>query len=188
VDPLASVADLQARMARDLTPREASVRAPALLRDASSRVRSYTGQTISREVSTDVLVPVTFGRLELPQGPVVTVSSVADTEGNDLAVLWPMSTDLRLVGLTGLVTYQYVKVTYTHGWDPVPDDLVAVVCQIAGRALGVPMEQSGITQESIDAYSYGVGSAAASGGLGLLDGERQVLDGYRPLIGTAWHP
>lgn len=71
-----------------------------------------------------------------------------------------------------------LDVTYTHGIDPVPDEIVALVCQVAARALGVEPDQSGVSQETISGYSYTLGSAAAAGGLGLLPAEKEVLADY----------
>jgi hypothetical protein len=79
-----------------------------------------------------------------------------------------------------------VDVTYTAGYDDVPADVVAVVVQIALRAFGVNAEQTGLQSESIAGYSYSVGSAAASGGLGMLQAEREVLDRYRIVGGTSY--
>lgn len=180
---LATVDDLEARTGLTLT----QARAEALLDDASARVRSYTGQQFTSDTTTDRL-RVRNGRVRLPQRPVTAVTSVLDlnavavtyTRVNDIVVLdagvpdtwaWEPRT-------TGLL---YVDVTYEHGYedDEIPDIIVAVVCQIAGRAYGSPSSDSGVQSESLGSYSYALGAAAGAGPLGLLADERAALDPFR---------
>ena len=176
-DPLATVEDLSGRLGRDLSSAE-SDRAELLIADASATVRSYTGQEISLSESTS-RVRVKDGVARLPQRPVVDVATVADTDGNDLDVTWVAGDRVRLTD----VAHDWVDVTYTHGYEEVPAEIVAVVCQIAGRAFGRPPDETGLQSETIGQYSYSVGAAAAAGGLGLLNDERAVLDRYRAIGG-----
>jgi hypothetical protein len=140
-------------------------------------VRNYTGQTISRATTTDRLRP--NGRVvTLPQRPVVSVASVIDLAAVAVDAAWDGFARLSLTYHSGLTA---VDVTYTHGWLEVPDEIVGVVCAIAGRTLSVSSDQNvGMSSETIGAYSYSVGSAAASGGgSGILTNELNVLDAYR---------
>lgn len=66
----------------------------------------------------------------------------------------------------------------------VPADVVAVVCQIVGRALGTSAAAGAIQQESLGSYSYSIGSAAAAGPLGMLPSERETLDRHRVRVRT----
>jgi hypothetical protein len=50
-----------------------------------------------------------------------------------------------------------------HGYETLPDDLVGFVCQVAGRAYATPATDGGVSQETLGAYSYTIGSAAAAG-------------------------
>lgn len=170
---LATLAQLTERLG---TAPTSSTRAEALLLDASATVRAFTGQTISRATSTVRLVP-TLGRLRLPQHPVISVDAATDDTGAVLDLTWPTTAwDLAVVQAGVPAT-----ITYTHGWATVPDIVVAVVCQIAGRALGMPSPATGVQSESLGAYSYSVGTAAASGPLGMLPGEQAALQGlFRP--------
>lgn len=173
LDPLATVSDLQSRLPQTLSPEDQD-RAEVLLRDASARVRREAGgQEISARESTARLA-VCCGLVTLPQYPVTAVGSVQTVDGDDVDVTWDGS--LLTVYAAGGT---YVDVTYTHGYDPVPDDIVALVCQIAGRALSTPPTSSGVTQETLGAYTYGIGSAAASGPLGMLDEEKATARAYR---------
>lgn len=187
---LAEVSDVEARLGRDLTDSEA-IRLPVLLADASAKVRNFTGQEITERESTDrVRITARDGHVRLPQYPVTAVASVISVESSiaipffwDGITLWgwgrfpqsnieaPFYNRARRHGVV-------VDATYTHGFADVPDDIVALVCQVAARALGSPADQSGITTESMEGYTYTLGAAAAAGGLGLLPAEKEILTGY----------
>lgn len=175
VGPLANDGDLEARLGRPFNDRELA-RAIALLRDASATVRGYTGgQTISRAKTTQRFVPkryddCTWGII-LPQWPVVSIGAVVDDAGAPVGITW-------LTEEFGAVSVP-VTVTYTHGYDPVPDDVIAVVCQLAGRAFGTKPEDAGVTSETLGGYTYGVGAAAAAGPLGMLDDEKRAMRKYQ---------
>lgn len=188
---LATVADLEARLARSLTAEE-TTRADALLDGASARVRSYTGQTFTQATTTDRL-RVRSGAVRLPQRPVTDVTAVADMNTNDVTHTWHngdvvyVTADVpdswawepRRNGLS------WVDVTYEHGYAAVPDDVIEVVCQMVLRAFGQPADGAGFTSESVGTYSYSVGAAAAAGAVGMLADERAALDVYRRVGSTA---
>lgn len=176
MDPLATIEDLEARLGRQFTGFD-HTRAQAILTDASAAIRGFTGQKISRATSTVRLTPPAYTMwgydrgVSLPQWPVVSVDTVTDEFGNSVGVTWVYG---DFVAVTGPVV-----VTYTHGWDPVPDDIIASVCQIAGRAFGMQSDTSGVTSETLGGYSYAIGAAAAAGPLGMLNDERTILKKYR---------
>jgi len=181
--PLATVDDIEARLGRELTTAE-DIRVGALLDDVSAAVRSYTGQSFTSEETTVRLAPRN-GTVTLPQRPVTAVDSVKTVDGDDLVFTWWSGTKVK-VGVNALNWFevngsptQPVDITYTHGYDDVPADIVAVVCQIVGRAMTKPADESGYTQESIAGYSYSLGAASAAGPLGMLADEKAVLDRYR---------
>jgi hypothetical protein len=181
LDPLATVLDLELRVGRELDDDERA-RAEVLLDDASAAVRGYTGQQFTRSDSLVRLTPKD-GRVRLSQRPVVVVASVNDVDGNAL----PFTLVGDRVTLSSTITSWErngvyvgpVDVTYTHGYEEIPGDVVAVVCQIAGRAFGTKSEDAGFTGETVQGYSYTVGGAAAAGPLGMLEDEKRVLDRYR---------
>lgn len=184
-EPLVDVDDVLQRLALDLTGAQL-LRLIALIQDASAAVRSEAGgQRISRATST-IRATVMCGRLALPQYPVVSITSATQYVGGDpISYVWDGLNTLVLYGgsidrfdLDG--GYSTVAdVTYVHGYDPVPDDIIAVVSQMAGRAYGLPANDSGVTQESLGAYSVSYGVAAASGGVGMLPDERAIVQRYR---------
>jgi len=190
---LATVADVSARLGRSLDQTE-EVRVELLLGDASAAVRTYTGRTFE-EAERTVRVRARTNLVRLADPPISAVSAVADIDGNDVSYrwdgldtvyLWPLG-DVRFDLDVPTRWPQVVDVTYTAGADDVPDAVVAVVAQVAARAFGVNPQDSGHQQESIAGYSYSVGTAAASGAVGLLKDEREVLDRYRRVGGVAWN-
>lgn len=189
---LATTDDLADRLGRSFSADEAA-QAALLLDDASAAVRGHTGQQFTEDTTTERL-RVRNGRVRLAQLPVTDVDGVTDIDGNDVAFTWDGGERLDVSSSvpdnwaweprkSGLA---YVDVTYTHGYATIPDVIVAVVCQMAGRALGRPADETGVTQESIAGYSYTVGAAAAAGAVGMLADERAVLDRYRRIGGMAW--
>lgn len=168
------------------------VRAQALLDDVSAVVRAYTGQTFTLETTTDRL-RARNGMVRLPQRPVTAVTTIADVDGGEVVFTWDAGDVVSLSGLDNSRSFEvfqfanrapYVDATYTHGYETVPADIVAVVCQIAGRSYGRSSEASAVTQESIAGYSYSIGSAGAAGPMGMLADERRVLDLYRRPLGV----
>jgi hypothetical protein len=67
------------------------------------------------------------------------------------------------------VALQGVRVTYDHGYDPVPADLVDVVYGLAGRSLASPTAGQ-VRQETIGAYSYQLSDMTAGPGTGWAAG------------------
>lgn len=198
---LASIGDMEARLGRELETDQQVARVEALLADASAAVRSYTGQQFTRATTTDRLTPPVRGPVVLPQRPVNDVTAVASVLGVAQQFLWDglnlyVGTYLAGVIINLAEAYydggryygsnrrQPIDVTYDHGYSVIPGDVVAVVCQMAGRAFGRPLEDSGVQQESIGGYAYTTGVAAAAGGVGMLRDERAVLDAYRRQAGV----
>lgn len=189
METLATVDDLQDRMSVDATD---YARADALLKDASASVRRYTGQDFTETDST-VTLKVRNGRVRLPQRPVTAVASVLDANGNTVNHTWLDGDEWVTVGSNVFDSwafepwrngYSKVTVTYTHGYETIPDEIIGVVCQIAARAYGRPAEDTGMSSESIDGYSYSTGAAAAAGGFGMLPDERLTLEPYRRGLGS----
>lgn len=182
---LATDLDIEVRLGRSLSDVEA-IRVVPLLQDASASIRNYTRQTIS-EVTGDIIqVKVRAGRVRLPQRPVTAVTSVVSIAGDPVLYLWPFD-DTVIVGTNTPDAFAWVPwlngtpaviVQYSHGWNPVPDDIVGVCCSIVLRALGRDPVDAGLQSEQIAGYSYTMGSAAAAGAFGMLQAERDILDAY----------
>lgn len=166
-----------------------------LLEAASAAVRRYTGQQFTRSATTERLRVGRNDRLRLPQRPVNAVTTVETPTGIGLAEgstwvfdgideLWFSCRPWVGLWYPPGVPADVVDVTYDHGYDETPADVVAVVCGIVLRAYGSPSEQGGIVQESITNYSYGRGSVGAAGAVGLLPDEKRALDVFRRVGGT----
>jgi hypothetical protein len=180
--PLATLQQLQARLTTDITD---TYRASQLLDDASAAIRSYAGQDFTQATTVDRF-KVKRGKVKLSQRPVTAVSAVEDVNGNSVLFEWLHGDVVKIQPNLDSFSFvpwkegvEYVDVTYTHGYAAVPDDIVMVVCQVAGRAYGTSPDASALSSESIGSYSMSTGGAAASGAAGLLAGERAILDRYR---------
>lgn len=194
---LASSADLEARLGRDLTAAEAA-RAAALLADASALVRSYTRQTFTLVEDDGAVLRAQGGEIRLPQRPVTAVASVVAIGGSDAVPdvtvadwVWD-GLDLIRVGAGCCVinlpevwwddedgypgTY---RVTYSHGYATVPADVVRVVCGMALRTLTAPTMAGGVTSETVGPYSYRIDQPGTGLAVALTAADKKDLDGYR---------
>ncbi|MER5653436.1 hypothetical protein ABT076_10515 [Streptomyces sp. NPDC002131] len=181
--PFATAAELAAATQASVDPAAADL----ALASASAVIRRWTRQSISRVVD-DVatLRVIDCGELVLPQRPVVSVSEV---KVNSLILNdWVLSGDrlLRTGGwhrLPGTTTYPdpgLVQVTYTHGWDGIPDEVRAVCLDLASATLANP---SMLRQETIDDYSRTFAAETLGAG-SLSEAHMMLLSGYRRRIGT----
>ncbi|MGH3099317.1 MAG: hypothetical protein ACRDMV_25330 [Streptosporangiales bacterium] len=188
--PLATAADLDDRgIAHD----ESTVN--ALLEDASVAVRNYTHQVISYVMDDTAEIVPQGAWVTLPQRPVDTTSLTTVTLGGREVTGWKRIRDrLWLAGgwppwgpsdtrffFPDLVQ-QYVvepvavEVTYSHGYETVPGDVVAVVCGAIARALASPNDL-GVSSKTVGSVSIHVASPA--GVIGLLREEKRILNRYR---------
>ncbi|HEX9991349.1 MAG TPA: hypothetical protein VGB14_00335 [Acidimicrobiales bacterium] len=159
---LASLADLQARFTITDTDR-----AEVYLAEADAIVKAVTGQTIEL-VEGDTATLDSYGRrrLQLPQLPVVDVTAVA-VDGRSLLAgeyTWDTAGGLWRPGRwpTG---GRIVTVTYSHGYEDVPAELVGVVCRIAYRMLrsGDPAPSGAVKAKSVADYSVTYDTTATDG-------------------------
>jgi hypothetical protein len=188
------VADLATLLGRTFTP-EQELQAAALLDQASSVVRSYVRQDITRATTTDTFTmrrvdPVLHrcaGAVTLPQRPVVDIDAVKVNDvvtsdwwqdGNDLLLRsgawdWPPAANRP----------PQVTVTYTHGYGEVPGDIKAIVLQAANRVIVNP---SGIRSETVggESVTYLIPAVGEYLGVLLSRTEQKVLDRYRRSAGS----
>lgn len=154
---LASVEDLAAR-GIDTSDTDA---VEAFLAAASAAVRNAAGSTITRQVSTVVMWTEPSRRIELPARPVRGVS-VVELDGEPVtdwvlrgSCLWR---DCRWQRPGDIPSE--LAVTFDHGFDVVPADVVDLVCAMVGAALAASADggyasTTGKTYESIDDYRVG---------------------------------
>lgn len=207
MDPLATTADIEARLGRPLLPEE-EPRVQALLNDASALVRAWTRQEFTLETGDVVTLRPVGTIVRLPQRPVQNVTGVVAVGGSavipdivlppgawtwdklDKVNVWPPFTKWLLSlpetwshGWPSVNTY---RITYDHGYPEVPPDVVATVCAMVLRTLLSPSMTPGMVAERIGAYNYqlqqGVGSAGAS--VVMTQADRDALARYRRRAGT----
>lgn len=172
-DLLATVDDVSTLLGVTLDAAQ-SDRVERLLAMASGVARSFTRQHLSHVTDDTITVRgVRDALLVLPERPVTAVSQVT-VAGDvvDPAGYYTSSDALRLMfgELWGSPDLE-VTVTYSHGFDPVPADVVAVVAGIAARLYRNP---DGYRSETIGDYSYTVDGSGP-----LTDLERSLLSRYR---------
>ena len=154
---LAGTADLEARG----LPSDPASLAGELLASVSAAVREAAGAPISR-VTVDLTLTGTREQfLPLHVTPIVLVEAVA-IEGRAVAD-WKLR-DGRLWRPGGWGgQHQDVTATVTYGYEPVPADIVGLVCSFVGAGLiahaeGGLVRDRGISYERIDDYQYGLRS------------------------------
>lgn len=170
---LATVDDLAGWMQVDLGTLPAS--AASTLNMVSAIVRAEARQKFTRSTSKATLYPVcleSWGRnclrhyVDLPQRPVVSVGAVT-RDGQP--VDWALQRDRLFVVGCGPVS-----VTFTHGYEEVPGDVLAVVLTAAQRVLTNPND---LRQETVGSVS--VTYSAETIGASLSQADKDLLARYR---------
>lgn len=162
---LASVPDLAAYLQDTLDPEDAS--ALLQLRLASGKVRDFTHQRIDYvEGDTVILTPSERGRAFLPELPIVgapTAVEVSTDGGTTWAPLASWTLDYETGELADASTWPYRattapsswRVTYSHGFQEIPDAIQGVVLELAASALntpaGIELERVGLRQTKFSA-------------------------------------
>jgi hypothetical protein len=191
---LATQVDLEARLGHTVD----ADRAAALLVDASATVRRYVRQQISRVVDDTVTVRVDRGRVVLPERPAEKPTQIvrADTGW----VIPPAAWWWTGVGAVELFSPTWVgngptpgfrdsrlhavTVTYTHGYEEIPQEIVKVVCQMVGRVIDGAFGSPGLRQEVIDDYTAMAGGSLVSGTVALVPEEKEDLEPFRVRRGS----
>ncbi|MGW0626428.1 hypothetical protein [Streptomyces sp. NPDC002758] len=194
--PLATAADLQAAGA---TGSDAALE--LALRRASARVRRYTRQDITFVENDTITLPGGERVLRLPQYPLVvddahplTVTEVADFSGvewtaienrdysrigNELTRGYPWQAPNRLMGWPWNralgIWGPKVRLTYSHGYTEIPDDIVDVVLDLATMNLANP---ENLRQVAIDDFQRTFASETI-GSAKLTQQHKEDLRPYR---------
>lgn len=172
--PLASTADA-ARFGYTLPAGQEEL----FLARASARLRRAAGQQISSTTST-VRLRVDCGVAVLPGPPVSVVTTVAKlaADGGTALTGWEWDGYDRI---TCIPWWRDANFTYTHGFNPVPDELLELVCSVAARLGSAPTSggmEAGVRSESIDDYSVTYASDSLETASGLLEGEEAQLRAF----------
>jgi len=196
--PLATAEDLATALQRPIDP----VQAELAIRRASARVRRYTRQDLTFIAQETAELEGGTQTLQLPQWPLVvddqnplTVVELADFTGVEYQAI--ESRDFTRIGSeltrgypwygsrTRLMGWPFnrtlgvwttrVRVTYSHGYQTIPDDITDVVLDLATMNLTNPF---GLRSESIDDYSRTFASETI-GGAQLTREHKQDLRPYK---------
>lgn len=171
---LATIADVEARLGRELTTAE-STQATAWLDDASALFINRAEQKFEPGESTVRLFPK-HGVVRLIQRPVTAIIDVNDINGAPVDFAWD-----GFQTLFDVFTSLPVVVTYEHGSANIPDDVVAVVAGMVARTLAIsPEAASGITKQTTGPFSQEFASWAVGQQVMMSPAELAVADSYRP--------
>jgi hypothetical protein len=144
--PLATPEDLGVHLGEAIAADDA--RALRILRNASGAVRAAAGYQQFSRVDDDVVVLRGGGPvLELPQRPVIAVTAINGLTTDQ----WAWDGGQRLGFVSGGWWGSAVQVTYSHGYDDIPDDVVGIVLTAAARAW---MNPAGLVSETVGAASF----------------------------------
>lgn len=148
--PLASVDDLGNYMQQSIAADDST--ATFLLLVASGMIRAYLGQTVSQVVDdVEYVDPVNGSFAALSQLPVTAVSLVEVTYDGGTTWTAVPATAYKLSRKTGTITTKWRssirwpddeeswRVTYTHGHESVPPEIIGVCCGLAARYYSTPV-------------------------------------------------
>lgn len=204
---LADPSDIEARMGRTLNQVE-SARVQALLDDGSAIIRSYCNRDFQWYDSDTKTMVADGGIMMLTTWrPVVSIDSVIALSGTpgiaDIPVTWYNWDGVEKLtvfnpsysGIINLPEYWYeetfwwggsFKITGSHGFPVVPDDVIAVLCTAVTSELATPTMSATLMSESVGAYSYSMRRTSGAGlNAALIDaGMKTVLQPYHKSYGT----
>jgi len=162
----------------------------------TEEIKGYCHQQIERVTDDVYTFDVRPGRwnLILPDLPVISVSSVI--EDGELLVIdddykLALYGQLIRVGRRWASGVQIVAVTYTHGYETIPADIVDVATRAASRAYQAGLKAAdaegvpGVQAKSLGDFSVTFGAEGAEGVMGasaaraLLLSEKDILNRYR---------
>jgi hypothetical protein len=204
---LATIADVEATLGRSLTSGQTTF-ATRLLNMASGLVRGYTRQTFTLTTDDVVVLPGNWGNsLELPQRPVVSVSSVVFNNATAPLTSWKLVDSTLFLG-TGSFMPDFGTFSWGNGnlWGPAgstmgmqasgpswqgPSTQITVtythgfadvpqdiVNEVAGMVALQLNTEAGLGSETIGTYKA-VYNRNSGGGMGLSDDTKSVLNRYR---------
>lgn len=184
-DAFATVGELANALGIDIA--EDDRRAAQILKTATGMIQAEAQHRIFYYENDVKVLRGTYGfDLYLPEPPVhevseVTVGTTELTSGTYTAASYgvlrgsPFLSDEEPTWLWGGPQVP-ITVTYTHGYEVIPEDIKAVCLSLAGRLYDNP---SGAVAETIGSYSYRNG---AEGSGMLTDFERSICRRYRPVV------
>jgi hypothetical protein len=200
VAQFASANELADFLGRSIEDEEVA-RADLLLQLASAAVQAAAQQTIALVEDDEVSLMGNYsGELWLPERPVIDVSEITVRHGWGQAAVVTVPVGEIQWERRGLVQRALanvetngpclpyggwggplatVDVTYSHGWQTVPDDLRGVALAVAARSFANP---NGVRSKTIEgSISVTYSDATADVGVGLSEDEHRICRRYRPV-------
>lgn len=176
--------------------------AQMFLDGATAIIKAEANQTIEQVETTALLAGTWAQELELPERPVVSVSLVklngitiesGDYEWNERQLLRRGTLFGETIGTIDRWAYRpgaafgnpahwggpasTVEVTYEHGFDTIPAELVTVCLQMAARST---LNPAGVQAETISGYAVRYASTVTGGpSMTLTNDERKIVRAYR---------
>jgi len=167
--------------------------------EATEAIKNYCHQEISLVADDPITLDVLLAgnKIFLPELPAVSVASVVE-DGETLVV-----DDDYVLGQHGilyrvddewLAGIQIVTITYTHGYDVIPDDIVAACTRMAARAYQAGLKAAelaglaGVQSLHLGDYTVAFGGEAGGADAGVLGAsaarmlllsEKDILARYR---------
>lgn len=146
---------------------------------ASVRIRRAAGWAITATTTT-FRVLVEYDEVRLPSPPVTAVTTVSSVDRDGTVTVLDPTKDWSWDGAetVSLLTYvEKAEVVYTHGFAPIPDELIELTCSVAERLANSPVGmEAGIRSVTIDDYSRTFAAEARTDAASLLPGEKDALD------------
>ncbi len=195
----ATVEDIEAFLQIEISTVEQVDSAQRALTEVTAAIRNYCHQFLEKVEDETINLDSTGGaRLFLPELPVIEVSVVIE-DGQALAV----DDDYKLgqygilhrVGRKWASGVQVIAITYSHGYEPIPDEIIAVATRAAARGYQAGLRAAnddavvGVQAKSLGDFSVSYGSEhgggsgegvmGASAARMLLMSEKDMLDKYR---------
>lgn len=153
------------------------------IKAASRRIRNYCRWHVAPVIQHTVRIPLRPRQpLYLPTLHVVDVLAlVVGGVAVDLDTIeWDESgiIELSRSSFSTAAVRRTAQVTFAHGYDEVPEDIVDLTLMVASRALGSPL---GVVREQTMSSSITWSQAGfnVAGGTVLLDHEQESIDIYR---------
>lgn len=147
-----------------------------LILRVSARIRADVGQIFTTVEDDTVMLPVERRRVMLPQRPVTSVTAV--TAGGTAVTGWQLAGNTLLlpsIGRWAIVAANgpdypiwacrpdagLVNVTYSHGFESVPDDVQAAVFDIIQETVNI--QPAGVKTLTIDDFTVALDSTVSTG-------------------------
>jgi hypothetical protein len=200
---LATADDVVARLGRNLTPVE-TARVEALLDDGSAHIRRFCRRQFVYKADDVFVTPADGGIIVLPGRPIVDVSKVEavfDAPGvPTINVYWYIFDGIDKITIpepaaSGIINLPEAwfdvawysntyKVTYSHGDQVTPPEVMAVLCSAVISEITTPTMAGGVVSETVGSYSYSLRKTGSGIISALKDAGLDSLIDFRTKAGT----